>query len=206
MFHYHALYFNSKKGDRVKRRSAPGLGHIKTIDLFNISCYFEETVIQKFYNELADEEEKTEEENTEDLMFLHILDCIGCIGNLTHYTHADSLTKSKRSVFWKAVRKIADLELKNLSQREKEEREEEMEMVTVDLHNSVNKQLGKPRFTESDSIAFYSRLGALGRSPVITTEDFAEADMRAILRGFGLGVAVTAVCGATVWYVSKGDS
>jgi ankyrin repeat protein len=137
MFHYHALYFNSKKGDRVKRRSAPGLGHIKTIDLFNISCYFEETVIQKFYNELADEEEKTEEENTEDLMFLHILDCIGCIGNLTHNTHADSLTKSKRSVFWKAVREIADLELKNLSQREKEEREEEMEMVTVDLHNSA---------------------------------------------------------------------
>jgi hypothetical protein len=77
---------------------------------------------------------------------------------------------------------------------------------TVDLHNSVNKQRGKHRFTESESIAFYSRLGSLGRSPVITTEDFAEADMRAILRGFGLGVAITAICGATVWYVSKGDS
>ena len=70
----------------------------------------------------------------------------------------------------------------------------------------MNKQLGKPRFTESDSIAFYSRLGAQGRSPVITTDDFAEADMRAILRGFGLVVAVTAVCGATIWWVSKSDS
>lgn len=86
------------------------------------------------------------------------------------------------------------------------DRREDLFKWTVDLHNSVNKQLGKPRFTESESIAFYSRLGALGRSPVITTEDFAEADMRAILRGFGLGVAVTAVCGATVWWVSKGDS
>jgi hypothetical protein len=122
---------NSKKGNRVLRRSAPGIPHTKLIDLFNISCKFEKTIIQTFYNELADEE------NTEDLMYLHILDCIGCIGNLAHYTHADSLTKSKRSVFWKAVREIADLELKNLSQREEEEREEEMEMVTVDLHNSA---------------------------------------------------------------------
>ena len=86
------------------------------------------------------------------------------------------------------------------------DRREDLFKWTIDLHNSVNKQLGKPRFTESESIAFYSRLGAQGRSPVITAEDFAEADMRAILRGFGLGVAVTAICGATIWYVSKGDS
>lgn len=86
------------------------------------------------------------------------------------------------------------------------DRREDLFKWTVDLHNSVNKQLGKPRFTEGESIAFYSRLGAQGRSPVITAEDFAEADMRAILRGFGLGVAVTAVAGTTIWWVSKGDS
>ena len=30
--------------------------------------------------------------------------------------------------------------------------------------------------------------------------------MRAILRGFGLGVGITAAAAATVWWVSKGDS
>ena len=86
------------------------------------------------------------------------------------------------------------------------DRREDLFKWTVDLHNAVNKQLGKPRVTEADSIAFYSRLGSQGRSPVITPDDFAEADMKAILRGFGLGVAVAAVAGGPIWWVSKGDS
>jgi len=100
--------------------------------IFNRSCKFEETIIQTFYEELA------QEENTEDLMFLHILDCIGCIGELTRDMHADSLTKSKRNVFWRAVREIADLELKNIFQREKEE---EMDMEKEDLPTSAISRL-----------------------------------------------------------------
>jgi hypothetical protein len=86
------------------------------------------------------------------------------------------------------------------------DRREDLFKWTIDVHNAVNKQLGKPRFTEQESIAFYSRLGSQGRSPVFTSDDFAEADMRAILRGFGLGVGITAAAAATVWWVSKGDS
>ena len=114
------------------RRSVPGLGNGMTNNHFIRSCKFEKTIIQTFYKELA------EEENTEDLMFLHILDCIGCIGELTRDMHADSLTKSKRNVYWRAVREIADLELKNIFQREKEE---EMDMEKEDLPTSAISRL-----------------------------------------------------------------
>jgi hypothetical protein len=94
----------------VVRRSAPGAGNNGMTDnhnkLFNRSCKFEESIIQTFFK-------VAEGENTEDLMFLHILDCIGCIGELTRQDmKGSSLTKSKRNIFWRAVREIADLELK----------------------------------------------------------------------------------------------
>ena len=118
--------------DRVVRRSAPGCGNGMTDNhnmLHNRSCKFEKTIIQTFYK-------AAEEENTEDLMFLHILDCIGCIGELTRDMDANSLTKSKRNIFWKAVREIADLELKYIIQRE-----EEMEIEKKDLPTSAISRL-----------------------------------------------------------------
>lgn len=114
------------------RRSAPGCGNGMTDNhnmLHNRSCKFEKTIIQTFYK-------AAEEENTEDLMFLHILDCIGCIGELTRDMDANSLTKSKRNIFWKAVREIADLELKYIIQRE-----EEMEIEKKDLPTSAISRL-----------------------------------------------------------------
>ena len=70
-------------------------------------------------------------------MFLHILDCIGCIGELTRRDmKANSLTKSKRNIFWRTVREIADLELKYISQQE-----EEMEIEKKDLPTSAISRL-----------------------------------------------------------------
>lgn len=86
------------------------------------------------------------------------------------------------------------------------DRREDLFRWTVELHNRVNEKLGKPRFSEQEAIAYYTRLGSRGRSPVWTPDDFAEADLRALVRGIGLGVGLTAAVGATIWWVSKGDS
>lgn len=77
---------------------------------------------------------------------------------------------------------------------------------TVAVHNKVNQKLGKPQYTELESIQFYTRLGAMGRSPVIKPDDFAEADLRALIKGIGIGVASTATLGVALWWFSKADS
>jgi len=74
---------------------------------------------------------------------------------------------------------------------------------TVALHNNVNKTLGKPAFTELESIEFYRRLGASGRSPVLKPDDFAEADLRALIKGIAIGIAGTATVGAALWFFQK---
>lgn len=71
---------------------------------------------------------------------------------------------------------------------------------TIDLHNEVNKMLGKREYTETEVIQYYSRLGARGRSPVITAQDFMEADQRAILKGVMAGVAVSVVLGGILYW------
>lgn len=75
---------------------------------------------------------------------------------------------------------------------------------TVLLHNEVNKALGKRPFTETQAIQYYSRLGARGRSPVITPDDFLEADYKAFLQGLGIGIAATVTLGGVFWLLEKG--
>jgi hypothetical protein len=76
---------------------------------------------------------------------------------------------------------------------------------TVLLHNEVNKSLGKPEFTQAQSIAFYSRLGQRGRSPVITHEDFLEADWKARAQGFATGLLVASTAYGIYWLMSNQD-
>lgn len=71
---------------------------------------------------------------------------------------------------------------------------------TVDLHNEVNGMLGKRKYTETEVIQYYTRLGARGKSPVITAGDFMEADNQAMLKGVAAGVAVSAIIGGIVWF------
>ena len=71
---------------------------------------------------------------------------------------------------------------------------------SVALHNDVNTMLGKRVYSETEVIQYYSRLGARGRSPVITAQDFMEADQSAILKGVLAGVAATAVLGGILYW------
>jgi hypothetical protein len=86
------------------------------------------------------------------------------------------------------------------------DRREDLFKWTVELHNNVNQKLGKPRFTELESIEFYKRLGARGRSPVLNSDDFAEGDLRAMIKGLGIGVATTVTVAAILWYMNRGES
>ena len=71
---------------------------------------------------------------------------------------------------------------------------------SVELHNAVNTMLGKRIYTETEVIQYYSRLGARGRSPVITAQDFMEADQQAILKGVIAGVGVSAILGSILYW------
>jgi hypothetical protein len=71
---------------------------------------------------------------------------------------------------------------------------------TVDMHNMVNKQLGKPEYTESDAIAFYYKLGAMGRSPVWTPEDIQSLYLSKLVKYGSAAIGLAAVAGV-VWYL-----
>lgn len=63
---------------------------------------------------------------------------------------------------------------------------------TVVLHNAVNKALGKPEFTEKETINYFKRLGQRAKSPIVNNKVFEEIDYRSFLRGLLIGVAATA--------------
>ena len=69
---------------------------------------------------------------------------------------------------------------------------------TIVLHNQVNTMLKKREYTETEVLKYYSRLGARGRSPVWTPEDFAEADWSARIQGIAIGVGLTGAA-VLVW-------
>jgi len=83
------------------------------------------------------------------------------------------------------------------------DRRQDLLKWTIDLHNTVNGTLGKPRVLESEVIAYYKRLGERGRSPLWTTADFAEADMRARIQGLFVGGGVTLVACCLLYYTTK---
>ncbi len=85
------------------------------------------------------------------------------------------------------------------------DRRDDLFKWTVTLHNKVNVMLGKPQFSEMESIEYYRRLGASGRSPVLKPDDFAEADLRAVIKGVGMGVAATVTVGGLLWFINRGD-
>lgn len=73
---------------------------------------------------------------------------------------------------------------------------------TITLHNSVNKSLNKAEFTPEASIAYYKKLGSLGRSPVWTPEDFNTIQLKSI----SVGVVVGLLAGAAVgWFIGSSN-
>ena len=76
---------------------------------------------------------------------------------------------------------------------------------TVKIHNLVNKDLGKPEYTDTDAIAFYHRLGEMGRSPIWTPQDLQAANFAAAVK-FGAGaIAFGAVLGGLAYYFTSKD-
>lgn len=74
---------------------------------------------------------------------------------------------------------------------------------TIELHNEVNIMLGKRRYTETEVLHYYERLGARGRTPVITPNDFVEADQRAIWKGVAAGAATMGILGGILYWQWK---
>jgi hypothetical protein len=65
--------------------------------------------------------------------------------------------------------------------------------------------LGKPTVTETESINFYTRIGARERSPFITQVDFEEIDSRSMLKGAIIGATVVGMAGALLWWTTRGE-
>jgi hypothetical protein len=74
---------------------------------------------------------------------------------------------------------------------------------TIDIHNSVNKMLNKPEWTEVDVISYYERLGRRNRSPVWTKEDMKEVDYYSFVKGFITGSFVLAGVGGVVYIINR---
>jgi hypothetical protein len=74
---------------------------------------------------------------------------------------------------------------------------------TLELHNAVNRSLGKPAWTAEEVITYISRLGERDRSPIISAADFAESDNRSLVKGFILGGAVAGALAAASYFIGK---
>jgi FAD-linked sulfhydryl oxidase len=74
---------------------------------------------------------------------------------------------------------------------------------TIELHNEVNVMLGKRKYTETEVIHYYTRLGARAKNPVLKPEDFVEADQQAILKGVGAGIVTMGILGTILWLQMK---
>ena len=67
---------------------------------------------------------------------------------------------------------------------------------TIEIHNKVNKTLGKREWTLEEVLTYYERIGHRNRSPVWTKEDMNEVDYRSFVKGFITGsVILAAACG-----------
>jgi hypothetical protein len=74
---------------------------------------------------------------------------------------------------------------------------------TVQVHNQVNKMLGKPEWSIEEVISYYERLGRRNRSPVWTKEDMNEVDYRSFVKGFITGTILLSITGGTLYFLNQ---
>ena len=74
---------------------------------------------------------------------------------------------------------------------------------TIQIHNKVNKMLGKPEWTLEEVLSYYEKVGARNRSPVWTKEDMKEVDYSSFLKGFLTGSVVLSVVGGVMYAINK---
>ena len=85
------------------------------------------------------------------------------------------------------------------------DRRDDLFKWTVELHNTVNQMLGKPRMLESEVITYYRRIGARGKTPVIHQDTLDEVDLRSMIKGGFIGAGVVFVAGAALWYTTRNN-
>lgn len=74
---------------------------------------------------------------------------------------------------------------------------------TINIHNLVNKKLGKPEWTHEEVMIYYERLGRRDRSPVWTKEDMKEVDYKSFVKGFISSTVIFAGIGSTIYFINK---
>ena len=74
---------------------------------------------------------------------------------------------------------------------------------TIDIHNKVNKMLGKPEWTLDEVLTYYEKIGSRNRSPVWTKDDMNEVDNRSFIKGFISGGAVLSVFGGVFYAIYR---
>ena len=74
---------------------------------------------------------------------------------------------------------------------------------TIQIHNKVNKMLGKPEWTLEEVLSYYEKVGARNRSPVWTKEDMKEVDYSSFVKGFLTGSVVLSIVGGVIYAVHK---
>jgi hypothetical protein len=74
---------------------------------------------------------------------------------------------------------------------------------TIQIHNKVNKMLGKPEWTLDEVLSYYEKVGARNRSPVWTKEDMKEVDYSSFVKGFLTGSVVLSIVGGVIYTVNK---
>jgi hypothetical protein len=74
---------------------------------------------------------------------------------------------------------------------------------TVQIHNKVNKMLGKPEWTLEEVLSYYEKVGARNRSPVWTKEDMKEVDYSSFVKGFLTGSVILSMVGGVIYAVNK---
>lgn len=74
---------------------------------------------------------------------------------------------------------------------------------TIEIHNTVNKMLGKPEWTLEEVLAYYEKMGTRNRSPIWTKEDMNEVDYRSFVKGFISGGAVLSIFGGVFYAIYR---
>jgi len=79
------------------------------------------------------------------------------------------------------------------------DRRDDLFKWTVNLHNNVNEQLGKPRMVEAMVLHYYKRIGAIGKNPVIDQNALDEVDLRSAIKGGFIGGSAVFAVGLIIW-------
>lgn len=74
---------------------------------------------------------------------------------------------------------------------------------TIDIHNNVNKILGKPEWSMEEVMTYYERIGKRSRSPIWTKEDMNEIDYRSFIKGFITGSAILSTIGGMFYFLNR---